>query len=1122
MTSVSPSRSWITLFFFVAWITCLGFSLVQSDFTAATGVISEWMIYALLTAFAAALSFPLNYSRLSVAHAIGIMALFSLPSETLPLMAISLALGGLLGGALQPMPLTQRRSRLPRWTQSMIVSTVVAVPYFLVGRFYLDILGGALPTQNGLAIGLMVSLYVLIYTLLSLLQIEQAGGDLRQVVRLDGLAWLLLLILPAPFSVISASVILNNGSLFSFVTILVGAVMVIFGLFMLSVSQQRLRRQLTEMTIIEETTRAQRSNLHLDDVLQTAYFQVARLLEVNNLTVALLNESRHLTYPLIVRQGTTKALAYDAHPRDHLLIEKVMTTATTLRLSENLSERLRSLGAPELETFMHSWLGVPVLVGDELRGVFAVFSRDERLLTEEDARLLQILVGNLAMVLENARLYEQKSQRVEQLATLNQIAGLLNGTLAISEVLEMIVSSASTISEANAVAIYLLDEEDGDLQMARCAGVSDLFNEHPPRPLLSEQLYSHDLYLKPQPLRIERRDDVPATAPQTRQTLVQEHKHAMLESPLVTSNGALGVLVLYYDDPQHFYDEQTEMIQSFAIQATQAIENARAFTSIDRDLDQRAEQLFALSTMGRMLNATLTPERIYETVLNYAVETTQANRGAVVLRSGEKRLTVPAQQQYPSGTFDDPLLLLQGLPGRAFSTGQALRTTDTRSETGYLPLVAQTRSILIAPLLKRQEVLGLIMLEHDRPSAFSESDAHFVMQIANQAVIAVDNTLLFHAIREARDKMQTILNATDEGIILIDEGGAVALANPRVELLGLDADDLLDQPLEGLLDNEPLNLAQHMGFGSNERLRRLLHEIKNPEQWQPSPPYVYEVPQPNLGVRYIERQMIPVRDENNFISGALLIFRDKTEERELAQQRESLSQMIVHDLRSPLTSVTTSLRLLQELVPADANFRPIVEKTTEASRRAIRKVLSRVDALLDISKMESGELYLEREPASLQQLVQNVKTELTPLAEEMDVALVVDAPQDLPRVQIDSDKVERMILNLVDNALKYSPAQQEVRLVITQEEEQYVQLAVVDHGPGVPDEYKQRLFDRFVQVAGRKNVRRGVGLGLTFCKLVADTHGGRIWVEDNPAGGSIFKTTLPIYQPRPEIESSGD
>jgi signal transduction histidine kinase len=114
-------------------------------------------------------------------------------------------------------------------------------------------------------------------------------------------------------------------------------------------------------------------------------------------------------------------------------------------------------------------------------------------------------------------------------------------------------------------------------------------------------------------------------------------------------------------------------------------------------------------------------------------------------------------------------------------------------------------------------------------------------------------------------------------------------------------------------------------------------------------------------------------------------------------------------------------------------------------------------------------------------------------------------------LDIDSDKIERMVLNLVDNALKYAPNNSTVKVRAITGDPDYVRLEIVDSGPGIPDEYKKRLFDRFVQVEGRKSVRRGVGLGLTFCKLVTEAHGGDIWVADNPeGGGSIFKVTLPI------------
>jgi len=1112
MTDRHPFRLGITVLFIVALIACLGLSYLQADFSSLGDFLSEAVIYSLLTAFTVSLSLSLSRSRLGIAHAIGIMAFLTTSEAVFPILTLLLALAGLVGGFLQiaPTVLEDHPGRVRRWEEAIASSTLVTIPFFLAGQFYLYILGATLPTTSNLAISLYAGLYVVLYAAVSALHVLGSSESIREVLRADGLAWLELIIMPVPFAVIAAEGIQNDDSLFSFTTIIVGASLVVFGLFMFSVVQQRLRRQLAEMTIIEGTTQALRNNLELEAVLQMAYTQINRLLNVQNLTVALLGETgERLTYPLVIRQGQVRPLTFDEEPRDRILIENVLTTRTTLRLSDNLTERLRSLGEPKLASSFSSWLGVPMLVGTEVRGVFAVYSQGGRSLTDDDARLLQIVVSNLAMAIENARLYSQKSERVEQLATLNQIAGLLAGTLAIGEVLDTIVSSASTISDANAVAIYLLQENQETLGLVRSAGLSEAFEKQAPRPLLAEQLHSPDLYLKPQPLRIQKREDVPATSPQILQMMLREGKHAFLESPLVTSNGARGVLVMYFDEPQLFYDERVEMVQSFSIQATQAIENASTFATVDRDLEQRAEQLFALSAMGRMLNATLTPERIYETVLNYAVETTQADRGAIVLRSSERRLSVPVKHNYPDGTFDDPSLLLQGLTGRVFMNGQVLRTKDTRSETGYLPLVPQSRSILVAPLLKRQEVLGLILLEHNNPNAFSESDAHFVMQIANQAVIAVDNTLLFHAIREARDKMQVILNATDEAILLIDENGNIALANPRVDMLGLDADVLRDQPLGALLEDEKLELASRIGFANVDRIKRLLREIEMPEDWQPLPPHVFEVAQPDLSVRYIERQVIPVRDEHDAISGALLIFRDETEERELAQQRESLSQMLVHDLRSPLSSVTTSLRLLQELVPADSSVRPVVEKTTDASRRAIRKVLSRVDALLDISKMESGELYLDREPTALAPLVQNVHTELKPLADEMEVSLSIEFPEDLPAADIDSDKVERMILNLVDNALKYSPTGGQVEINIASTQNGFLELSVADHGPGIPDEYKQRLFERYVQVTGRKNVRRGVGLGLAFCKLVADAHGGHIWVEDNPGGGSIFKTTLP-------------
>ncbi|PJF22590.1 MAG: hypothetical protein CUN56_05200, partial [Phototrophicales bacterium] len=140
---------------------------------------------------------------------------------------------------------------------------------------------------------------------------------------------------------------------------------------------------------------------------------------------------------------------------------------------------------------------------------------------------------------------------------------------------------------------------------------------------------------------------------------------------------------------------------------------------------------------------------------------------------------------------------------------------------------------------------------------------------------------------------------------------------------------------------------------------------------------------------------------------------------------------------------------------------------------------------------------------------------LKPLADELNITVVPELDENLPLLNIDEDKVERLLLNLVDNAIKYSPTNSEIHIRAYPMDDEIIRVDVLDNGPGVPDDYKTTLFDSFVQIEGRRNVRRGVGLGLSFCKLVVDAHHGKIWVEDNQPTGSIFAFTLPVAKINP-------
>lgn len=1084
----------------------------------------ELGVYTLLTAFALILSVPLSKGEMSITHAIGMIAFLSLDSTVAPTMTIAIFIGSILGSLILMQIQQRAHNRLqPPMTFISVIHIVarVTLSFFVASRLYTVLFQATIPISSStdfqdnlmplIAYGFI---YVVLMLLSLILEIRTHIRETRLIVQENIISLAITLILPVPFAYIGASVARADESIVFFTVTIIGIGLIILGLYALNQSQERLRRQLDEMRSISVATRALRNNLELDGVLRTAFVQVSQLMNAENFTVALTTETQMGTaFPLVIRNGQEIQVADGTFPDDYSLIKHIMASGLPLLIRDDVATKAREFVTEVPNNPIQSWLGVPLMGGEESMGAFIVQSYDSRVFDEDDLRLLNIIVSSTSIAIENARLYHQKSIRAEQLATLNQVTALLTGTLSPIEVLDTIVSSASIISEANAVAVFLFTEgKVTELRLVRHAGLSEAYSKQPIMPLLTDELsQTAEHFLKPQSMVISDVDDANVALGRIRQRLKDESMFAFIENPLVMTGINLGILVLYFDKPQVFHDEQIDLIQAFATQAAQAISNARRFTSTDEALEQRVEQLYALAAMGRLLNATMDMNKIYDLVLSYATDATKAPRGVVLIKRGADHLSVPSQRGYPEDTFQDTALLQHGLTGRVLKSGQPLRTTDIRNETGYLPLIPNTRSLLVVPILKGRDIVGLIMLESDTIGAFSESDSHFVSQIANQAVIAIDNTQLFHRIREARDNMQVILNAMEESVILIDVSGQVALVNPRIDLIALMANAVQNQTIHVLLETDELEFAKRLGFANNDALLNLITNLRSGD-WTAHPPHSYEVHSDEFGVRYIQRQIIPVQDENQKIMGLLLVFYNKTEERELARSRESFSQMIVHDLRSPLTAVTTSLRLLSELVPQESDFRPLVDKTTTASRRALRKVLARVDSLLDVSKMESGEIRLDREPTPLAQIVDSVCSELEPLAEELEVEITSEVDPNLPLLDIDGDKIERLVLNLIDNALKYSPEKAIVAVHAVVVDNHYLQIAIADSGPGIPDEYKRRLFDRFVQVEGRKTVRRGVGLGLTFCKLVVEAHSGAIWVDNNPEGGSIFKATLPIAQ----------
>ena len=1087
---------------------------------------AQVLIYLFLTAFALYFGVWLSRGALSPAHAIGMVAFLSLPQDAIAATTWAISLGGVAGGITLIMRKQIRTDQT--WqnrinTIAMIVARVT-ISFYAASQVYIA-LDGSLPMQldgwinddmrTPFALLVYVLVYFTLYVAIYVMETYINGLPVVDVLRNNLSLILVILFLPLPFAIITAE--LSSGlrqppEIFS----LIGMAVIVLGLHAISRSEQQTRKQLQELMTLSIVTRAMRAHLQPESLLKTIYVQVSELFDTPNFTLLIYDKDcTQVMSSLVIRQNVERMNIIPEELVDYPLINRVILSRVPLFLPDQVSSRAAEMGLNIADDHhILSWMGVPLLIGAGGPGVIIVSSENsQRLFTASDLRLLTIIADSASIAIENAQLFERQSLRVSQLSMLNNVASLLSGTLSPDNVLDTILSSASAVSDANGIALFLFS--DDELTRVRTAGLSDHYDIDTPLLLLTEDDVDVPLHQR-KPLGIGDIMKEDRAAP-VRSSVQYEGYRALIELPLALGDRAVGVLQLFYASVQVITDETLELLRTYATQAAQAVANAQTYATTDEAFQRSVEQLLALAGIGRLLTSTIDLVTICDMVLQHVIDSTHARVGTVALVD-EDGSTLQLMSQAVLSDDDvlvDTAAIFAGASQRALRDGQAQRVNDIQQAIEQnVRLMEDTRSQLVVPILRGREVLGIITLESNRVSAFSPEDSHFVAQVANQAVIAIDNARLFQRITEARDRLQVILDTMEEAIVLLDAKGKVALANPRITLLDLMPYDLIDNAIEDLLDNGHGNLLERMGFNDPLVFHKMIASISQENAWAEHPPHLYTIQSQEGVTRYIQRYVIPVLDDSAQTMGVLLVFYDKTDEQELHRAREELTRMIVHDLRSPLTAVTTGLKLLQDYVPEDNSAYNLVQNTTQSSRQAVRKLLGRVDSLLDISKMQSGRLAIERSDVSLAEVINAVRDELRPLSSELDIQIKDELPDDLPLLYVDRDKVERLMLNLLDNALKYSPTESviTVRAYLPGEKSattDYIRVDVIDNGPGVPDDYKKSLFNSYVQVEGRAAVRRGVGLGLSFCRLVTEAHAGAIWIEDNKPTGSIFSVTLP-------------
>jgi len=227
------------------------------------------------------------------------------------------------------------------------------------------------------------------------------------------------------------------------------------------------------------------------------------------------------------------------------------------------------------------------------------------------------------------------------------------------------------------------------------------------------------------------------------------------------------------------------------------------------------------------------------------------------------------------------------------------------------------------------------------------------------------------------------------------------------------------------------------------------------------------------------------------------------------QLRQETSDLIIHDLRNPLGLVAGTINLLELTLPSEvieqyADLLDIVNSNLDRMHRL-------VDSLLGVANMEPGTIHLSRADVSPALLINQTVNQLKPMLTNYEITIEVNLPDTLPTVKIDEEIIGRVLANLLDNAFKYTPSGGTVAVSACQNEQQIL-ISVANPGPTIPPEDRERVFERFTRVSGGKPAVRGFGLGLAFCRLAVDAHGGKIWVEplDRGGEGNRFVFSLPL------------
>jgi PAS domain S-box-containing protein len=593
--------------------------------------------------------------------------------------------------------------------------------------------------------------------------------------------------------------------------------------------------------------------------------------------------------------------------------------------------------------------------------------------------------------------------------------------------------------------------------------------------------------------------------------------------PLVSQlNETTGVLtVSAARDGRPALLEALPLLELLANQAAAALDNATLYSTLEERVQQATAELAAsaddlrrardraevLYHIARALSVSLDEQQVLEQTLALVAQSTGAERGGIMLLDGDSgRLSYRTSLGTTAASPGKGLARDEGLAGWVLANKETVIVPDTtRDERWQFRSVydIQARSALTVPVLLDQESLGVLVLIHSGVNHFTDDHAQIALAAAGQAAVALSKAKLYHHIstqsdwlealvqqrEEEASKLMAILSSIGDGVVVGDRQGRIRIINPAAEeILGITGALFLERPLASLPG------APQAETHTGEQLQKI-----------------------TLGERTVRAHAAPVVTSRGEALGNVVVYHDMTREEAADRLKSELVATASHELRTPMTSIRgyVDMLLLETFGPLSDQQRDFLR----VIKNNVVRLVQLIDELLDMSRAESGEVRLRREPVNMAELLRDTSQSLYNQFSERQIDLYLDLQDNLPPIQGDQQRLQQIAVNLLGNACKYTPpgGQVEVKL---RNGGHTLRVDVRDSGVGISETAQPYIFTPFYRADNPlRDQVSGTGLGLSITRKLVELHGGRIWFESTEGQGSTFSFTLPVESRELSIES---